>query len=80
MNFRQKRKHYNYSYRYFVAWIVVDDEISFAVCPKKFKKTLKRKLKVNKTYEYAECCGKYFHYEEYHGEMPKFMRIIRGAR
>ena len=74
MNLRQKRKHYNYSYRYFIAWIVVDDKISFAVCPKKFKKALKRKLKVNKTYDYAECCRKYFHYEEYHGEMPKFMR------
>lgn len=80
MNLRQKRKHYNYSYRYFIAWIVVNDKVSFAVCPKKFKKTLKRKLKVNKTYEYDECCRKYFHYEEYHGEMPKFMRNKRGAR
>lgn len=51
MNLRQKRKHYNYSYRYFIAWIVVDDKVSFAVCPKKFKKTLKQKLKVNKTYD-----------------------------
>ena len=65
MNLRQKRKHYNYSYRYFIAWIVVDDKVSFAVCPKKFKKT----------YDYAECCRKYFLLEEYHGEMPKFMRV-----
>ncbi len=31
MNLRQKRKHYNYSYRYFIAWIVVEDKIPFAV-------------------------------------------------
>lgn len=80
MNFRQKRKHYNYSYRYFIAHIVVYDKFPFAVCPKKFKKTLKQKLKVDQTYDYAECCRKYFLLEEYHGEMPKFMRDIRSAR
>lgn len=80
MNLRQKRKHYNYSFRFFVAWFIADDGIPFATCPKKFKKTLERKLKVNKTYDYEECCRKYFFLEEYYGEMPKFMRNKRGAR
>ncbi len=74
MNLRQKRKHYNYSYRYFIAWFSVHDEDFTIACPKKFLKTLKQKLKVNKTYNHYECCRKYFLLEEYHGEMPKFMR------
>ena len=45
MNLRQKRKHYKYSYRYFVAWFSVHDENFPIPCPKKYKKTLKKKLK-----------------------------------
>ena len=74
MNLRQKRKHYKYSYRYFVAWFSVHDESFSIPCPKKYKKTLKQKLKINKTYDYDECCRKYWLYEEFHGNMPKFMR------
>ena len=46
MNLRQKRKHYKYSYRYFVAWFSVHDENFPIPCPKKYKKTLKKKLKI----------------------------------
>ena len=74
MNFRQKRKHYKYSYQYFSAWFSTHDEDFYLTCPKKFKKTLKQKLKVNESYDYEKCCRKYFLLEEYHGEMPKFMR------
>lgn len=74
MNLRQKRKHYKYSYRFFVAWFSVHDENFSIPCPKKYKKTLKQKLKIKKTYDYDECCRKYWLYEEFHGNMPKFMR------
>lgn len=74
MNLRQKRKHFNYSERFFLAWFSIHDESFSYSCPKKFLKTLKQKLKVNKNYDYDECCRKYFYYEEYHGEIPKFMR------
>ena len=74
MNLRQKRKHYNYSYQYFLAYFSTHDEDFPLTCPKRFLKTLKQKLKVSKTYNYDECCRKYFYYEGYHGEMPKFMR------
>lgn len=73
MNLRQKRKHYKYSYRYFVAWHSVRD-VFFIPCPKKYKKTLKQKLKVNRTYDYEECCRKYWLYEAFHGNIPKFMK------
>ena len=75
MNLRQKRKQYKYSYRFFVAGFSVHDESFSIPCPKKYKKTLKRKLKVNKNYDYDECCRKYWLYEEFHGNMPKFMRV-----
>ena len=74
MNLRQKRKHYKYSYRYFVAWFSVYDESFSIPCPKKNKKKLKQKLKIKKTYDYDECCRKYWLYEEYSGNIPKFMR------
>lgn len=74
MNLRQKRKHYKYSYRYFVAWFSVYDESFSIPCPKKYKKTLKQKLKIKKTYDYDECCRKYWLYEEYSGNIPKFMK------
>ena len=48
MNLRQKRKHYKYSYRFFVAWFSVHDESFSIPCPKKYKKTLKQKLKIKK--------------------------------
>ena len=48
MNLRQKRKHYKYSYQYFVAWFSVHDESFSIPCPKKYKKTLKQKLKIKK--------------------------------
>ena len=73
MNLRQKRKHYKYSYRYFVAWYSIREDF-FIPCPKKYKKTLKQKLKVNRTYDYEECCRKYWLYEEFHGNIPKFMK------
>ena len=75
MNLRQKRKHYKYSERYFVAWFSVHDESFSIPCPKQYKKTLKQKLKIKKTYYYDECCRKYWLYEEFHGNMPKFMRV-----
>lgn len=74
MNLRQKRKHFNYSERFFTAWFSLHDEDFSISCPKKFLKTLKQKLKINKMYDYDECCRRYFCFEEYHGEMPKFMR------
>ncbi len=74
MNLRQKRKHYKYSYRYFIAYYSENTKEFVIHCPKKYKKTLKRKLKVNKNYDYDECCRKYWLYEEFHGNMPKFMR------
>ena len=49
MNLRQKRKHYKYSYRFFVAWFSVHDESFSIPCPKKYKKTLKQKLKIKNT-------------------------------
>ena len=52
MNLRQKRKHYKYSYRFFVAWFSVHDESFSIPCPKQYKKTLKQKLKIKKTYYY----------------------------
>lgn len=75
MNLRQKRKHYKYSYRFFVAWFSVHDESFSIPCPKQYKKTLKQKLKIKKTYYYDEYCRKYWLYEEFHGNMPKFMRV-----
>ena len=74
MNLRQKRKHYQYSCRYMIAWYSTNDVGFYISCPKRFLKTLKQKLKINKTYDYDECCRKYFYFEEYHGSMPKFMR------
>ena len=74
MNLRQKRKHFNYSERFFLAWFSVHDESFYFHVQKKFLKTLKQKLKVNKNYDYDACCRKYFYHEEYHGEIPKFMR------
>lgn len=74
MNLRQKRKHYKYSYRYFIAYYSENTKEFIIHCPKKYKKTLKRKLKVNKNYDYDECCRKYWLYEEFYGNMPKFMR------
>lgn len=35
MNLRQKRKHYKYSERYFVAWFSVHDESFFHSMPEK---------------------------------------------
>lgn len=74
MNLRQKKKHFKYSYRYFIAWFSTNDENFGIHCPKKYKKTLKRKLKINKNYDHDECCTKYFMYKEYCGDIPKFMR------
>lgn len=74
MNLRQKKKHFKYSYRYFIAWFSTNDEDFFMHCPKKYKKTLKQKLKINKNYDHDECCTKYFVNKEYDGNIPKFMR------
>lgn len=74
MNLRQKRKHYKYSYRYFVAWFSVHDENFPIPCPKKYKKTLKQKLKIKKTYDYDECCRKHWLYKDFHGNIPKFTK------
>lgn len=74
MNLRQKKKHFKYSYRYFIAWFSTNDENFVIHCPQKYKKTLKRKLKINKNYDHNECCTKYFMHKEYHGNIPKFMR------
>ena len=76
MNLRQKKKHFNYSYRYFLAYFSANDENFSIHCPKKYKKTLKNKLKINKCYDYDECCRKYWLYEEYSGNIPKFMRKL----
>ena len=55
MNLRQKRKHYQYSGRYMIAWYSTNDVNFYIPCQKSFLKTLKQKLKINKTYEYDEC-------------------------
>ena len=73
MNLRQKRKHYNYSHRRFVAWFSEHDEDFGIHCPKKYKKTLKQKFKINRNYDFDECCRKYFVDKEFHGNIPKFM-------
>lgn len=80
MNLRQKKKHFKYSYRYFLAWFSVNDRDFSIHCPKKYKKTLKNKLKINKRYDYDECCRKYWLYKEYSGNIPKFMRDLGGIR
>lgn len=78
MNLRQKRKHYNYSYRFFLAYFSTSSKDFPLDCPKKYLKTLKNKLKININYDYDRCCRKYFHLEEYTGDMPKFMRRRHG--
>lgn len=75
MNLRQKRKHFKYSYRYFIAYFALNDKNFPFPCQKKYIKTLKQKLKIKKTYDYQECCRKYFFYEECNGNIPKFMII-----
>ena len=74
MNFRQKRKHYQYSFRYFMAWFNQHDENFSFSCPKKYRKTLKQKLMVKEEYDYDKCCRKYWFCEGYCGNIPKFMR------
>ncbi|RJU23434.1 hypothetical protein [Streptococcus sp. AM43-2AT] len=74
MNLRQKRKHYLYSFRFFMAWFNKHDENFSLSCNKKYRKALKQKLRVKEEYDYDKCCRKYWFCDEYCGDMPKFMR------
>ena len=71
MNLRQKRKHFRYSLITFTVDVFGMDNI---FTKRKLSKYLKRSLKVNKTYDYADCCYRYYFLELYGDVKPKFMR------
>lgn len=71
MNLRQKRKHFRYSLITFTIETFGMDAIS---SPRKLRKYTKGKLKINKTYDYADSCYRHFFLEFYGGIKPKFMR------
>lgn len=76
MNLRQKRKHFNYSYRHYVAWFATHTKDFPIPCTKKDRKALKGKLRINSRYDYYDCCDEFFA-PDYDGELPKFMRERR---
>lgn len=71
MNLRQKRKHFRYS---LVTFIINTYGIESIDTPRKLRKYTKEKLKVNKTYDYADSCYRYYFLELYGNVKPKFMR------
>nr|DAT86861.1 MAG TPA: hypothetical protein [Caudoviricetes sp.] len=71
MNLRQKRKHFRYS---LITFIVNTFGIESIDTPRKLRKYIKEKLKVNKTYGYTDSCYRYYFLESYDGAKPKFMR------
>lgn len=71
MNLRQKRKHFKYSLIVFTILVFGMDAID---SPRKLRKYTKKKLKVNKTYDYTDCCYRYYFLESYGYVKPKFMR------
>lgn len=71
MNLRQKRKHFRYSLIVFTVLVFGMDAID---SPRKLRKYIKEKLKVNKTYDYTDSCYRYYFLESYDGAKPKFMR------
>ena len=71
MNLRQKRKHFRYS---LITFIVNTFGIESIDTPRKLRKYIKEKLKVNKTYDYTDCCYRYYFLESYGYVKPKFMR------
>lgn len=71
MNLRQKRKHFRYSLIAFTIEVFGMDSID---TPRKLRKYTKGKLKINKTYDYADSCYRYFFLESYGETKPKFMR------
>ena len=70
MNLRQKRKHFRYSLIVFTVLVFGMDAID---SPRKLRKYTKKKLKVNKTYDYTDCCYRYYFLESYGYVKPKFM-------
>ena len=76
MNLRQKRKHFKYSSLCFSTKAFVGDTLS---TKKLMRKYCRIKLKINKTYDYDECCYNYYINKTYNGNKPKFMRIKRYA-
>lgn len=70
MNLRQKRKHFRYSLITFMIKTFGYDTLK---SPRKLRKYTKEKLKVNKTYDYADSCYKHYFLELYGDYKPKFM-------
>lgn len=71
MNLRQKRKHFRYSLITFTINTFGMDNI---FTKRKLRKYTKGKLKINKTYDYADSCYRHFFLGFYGDIKPKFMR------
>lgn len=71
MNLRQKRKHFRYSLVTFTIKVFGMDSI---FTKRKLRRYTKEKLKINKTYDYADSCYRYYFLGFYGDVKPKFMR------
>ena len=71
MNLRQKRKHFRYS---LITFTIETFGMDAIVTPRKLRKYTRGKLKINKTYDYADSCYRHFFFEFYGDTKPKFMR------
>lgn len=71
MNLRQKKKHFRYSLITFTIDVFGMDNI---FTKRKLRKYFKRKLKINKTYAYADSCYRHYFLGLYGDYKPKFMR------
>lgn len=71
MNLRQKRKHFKYSAFNFVCKAFGFDSVTAQKFTRKYRRST---LRINKIYDYDECCYKYYILNTYVGSKPKFMR------
>lgn len=71
MNLRQKRKHFRYS---LITFTIKTFGIESIDTPRNLRKYTKGKLKINKTYDYADSCYRHYFLEFYGYTKPKFMR------